>query len=79
MKRAKPLTKTLTEQIVDVMIAYDHETLGIKSAKVQYRRGIINELHALVLLHGVCITNTKLTYELTVDQFRKCVSQYLNN
>ena len=78
MKRAKPLTKEMKDAIIAVMVEFDFKQLDKRSARTQYRRGIINELHAMSMLHGVCSTNSKLVHELTVDQFHKCVSEYLN-
>ena len=78
MKRAKPLTKEMKDAIIAVMVEFDVKQYNKRSARTQYRRGIVNELHALGMLHGICITNSKLVHELTVDQFHKCVSEYLN-
>lgn len=77
MKRAKPLTKEMKNAIIAVMFEFDYKQLDKRSARTQYRRGIINELHAMSMLHGVCMTNSKLVHELSVDQFHKCVSEYL--
>jgi len=78
MKRAKPLTKEMKDAIIAVMVEFDFKQLDRLSARTRYHRGIINELHAMAMLHGVCSTNSKLVHELTVDQFHKCVSEYLN-
>jgi hypothetical protein len=75
--KSKKMSKELKDSIIAVMVQFD-TLLGNKSAKVQYRRGIITELHAMALLHGVCMTNSKLAYELSVNQFYKCVVEYLN-